>query len=179
MAIRAEEVTDNSGPHLSLGSGVLLLIVALAAIAGFAALGSALGLAPLYAGFLLVWYWSTVDKLDFKRAPATVFGAIGGAATAWIYQLVTQTGSTVGLVAFLLLIVAAIFIQIMNYLPFLINASYMLFLTVGGAPLIQGGEKFEKFTLAILISAIYFGGLIFVGTRLVMATAARRQRAAG
>ena len=170
----AEVSTAHSGPPVSLGSAVLQILVGVAAITGFVWLCSALGLVSLYAGFLLVWYWATVDKLDFKLAPATIVGAIGGAATAWAYQLATQAGSRAGMIAVLLVVLVAAFLQTMQYLPFLFNASYMLFLTVGFAPLIQGGEQFQKFSLTILISAIYFGGLIFIGTRLAAANAARR-----
>lgn len=161
--------TDAGAPasRMSTTSGLMLVVAVILAIAGFVALGHALALSPLYAGFLLLWYWATVDKLDFQAAPATIAGAIGGAATAWALQFATQTGSTAGIIMILAMIVVALFVQIMNYLPVLINSAYMLFLTVACAPLIQGGERFEQVAAVILLSAVYFGGLIWVGTRLL------------
>ena len=43
-------------PQMTLGAGLAVWITAMVAIAGFAALGYFLKLAPLYAGFLFVWY---------------------------------------------------------------------------------------------------------------------------
>jgi hypothetical protein len=156
---------------MSVSNGLILVAVVIVAIVGFVALGYALALSPLYAGFLLLWYWATVDKLDFKAAPATIAGTIGGAATAWALQLATQAESTTGIVVILALIVVALFMQVMNYLPFLFNSAFMLFLTVACAPLIQGGERFEQVAAVILLSAVYFGALIWVGTHFLSGAA--------
>ena len=155
-----------SPPRPTLAFGLLILLGVLVAIAGYIAIGQALGLAPLYAGFLLLWYWSTFDKLDFRAAPATIAGALAGVGTAWLLQAVTESASMTGIIAVLLLIVSVLFLHIMGWVTFLFNPAFFLFLTIATAPLLQGGEDFGHVAAAMLLGCAYFGALLFVGTRL-------------
>ena len=156
---------DDAAPGLPLGMGLILWAAVIAAVVGFVAIGHFLHLVPLYAGFLFAWYWSSVDKVSFALAPASVIGAVGGVATAGLLQYAVVHWGIGGALAVLGLIALALLVQIMNWLPIAINPAYMLFLTVTCAPLLQAGEDFRAVMLTLLVGCAYFCGLTFIGLR--------------
>lgn len=127
-----------------------------------------LGLTPLYAGFLLLWYWGSVDMVERKALLPLLVGACGGTATAWLLQYSAVHGGLVGVAPVLCLIIAAIYCQLRRWLPLLINRPYMLYLTVMAAPLLQAGENFAHVMAAIVAATLYFGGIVTAG-RMMMA----------
>lgn len=153
---------QESAPQPTLGMGLAVWIGTIVAVAGFVAIGFFLHLVPLYAGFLLVWYWAVVEKGALRSMPATFVGAICGIATAGLLQYATVHWGPAGAVPVLLLIAAALLVQIMNWLPIAINPPYMLFLTVATAPLLQGKEDFGAVALTLLVGCVYFCGLAYV-----------------
>ncbi len=162
-------------PSAGIAAAITLAVVIL--IAGFIALGTALHLQPLYAGFTLLWFWSTVDMSDLKKLPAAVIGALAGTGTSYIVQIGASTGNTGLVVAALLIIVLALFLLIAQRMPLIFNPSYMLFVTVMNAPLIQAGENFLNVFASIALSALYFGGIFLIGTRVMAGRAARAANA--
>lgn len=160
---------QEEAPGLTLGMGLILWVAAILAITGFIVIGSLLKLAPLYAGFLFVWYWTAVDKASFTLAPATVVGGLCGVATSGLLQYAGLHWGAPGALAVVGLIAVALLVQIMNWLPIAINSAYMLFLTVTAAPLLQGGEDFRSVVLALLVGCAYFCALTFAGMRLAAA----------
>ncbi|WP_428685455.1 hypothetical protein [Sphingopyxis sp.] len=150
------------GKAAMVTGGVVLLI------AGFIVLGFAFGLTPLYAGFLLLWYWGNVDMVEGRALLPLLVGACGGTATAWLLQYGAVHGGLAGVAPVLGLIVAAIYAQLRGWLPLLINRPYMLYLTVMAAPLLQAGESFAHVMAAIVAATLYFGGIVTAG-RMVMA----------
>lgn len=159
--------TAPAAPQLPLGMGLALWFGIVLVIAGFVAIGTLLGIVPLYAGFLFVWYWATVDKMDAKVLPATVIGACAGAATAGLAPYAAANWGAAGGLAVLALILVALLVHIMNWLPTVFNPAFMLFLTVASAPLIAAGENFQQMLLAIVVGAAYFGAVVLGGTRLM------------
>lgn len=151
---------DHTPPAPSVGTAAAVTIGLVIAIAGFIALGTALGLEPLYGGFTLLWYHATVDKLDMRIAPPAVTGALAGSGTAWALQAATVAGDTTMALVVLGVIVAALFVQVLQRLTLVINGSFMLFLTVGCAPLLQKGEDFREVIAAILLGGAYFGTIL-------------------
>ncbi|MBY0300803.1 MULTISPECIES: hypothetical protein [Sphingomonas] len=150
---------------IALAAGITLGVVVL--IAGFLVLGAALGLAPLYAGFLILWYFGNIDMLDDKALPVLCVGALAGAATAWLLQAGIVAAGAVGAVPALAVIVAAIFCQLLGWLPLVINRAYMLYVTVLAAPLLQQHERFDRVLLTIVVATVYFGGVVLAGRRIV------------
>lgn len=155
-----------------IAAAITLGVVVL--IAGFLAVGSALKLQPLYAAFLLLWFWTSVDGTRFNALPAAVIGAFGGLANSFALQWGTQNGSGPVLIASLLMMVVALFMLIARRLPLLFNPSYMLFLTVLNAPLIQKQESFGQVIAATALGIFWFGTSAWVAQQLV----ARHQRSA-
>lgn len=169
MAHSETAAPGGEAPRLSLGVGLIVWLAVILVIAGFIAIGTVLKLAPLYAGFLFVWYWSSFEKGALPSIPTTVLGACGGVATAGLAQYAAVSGEPAIGLALLALILGALLCHIMGWLPFLFNTAFMLFLTVTTAPLLQAGENYRDVVLAVLLGAAYFGAIAFIGTRIMSA----------
>jgi hypothetical protein len=141
--------------------GVVLLIV------GFIALGGLFGLVPLYAGFLLLWYFGSIDVLETGALPALVVGGVCGTLTAWLLQYGLATWGPMGTLPAVAVIIVAIFVQLLGRLPIAINRAYMLYVTVLAAPLIQTHERFDKVLLVIALATVYFGGIVLIGRKVM------------
>ncbi|WP_338466885.1 hypothetical protein RXV95_15320 [Novosphingobium sp. ZN18A2] len=159
------EHSAQNPPPPTLGIALLIWLGVIVAIIGFVAIGYALSLVPLYAGFTLVWYWANVDKLSFTFAPATVVGAVAGTANAWLLQWAAANHNTALIVAALAILAVVLLLSIMERAQIFANASYMLFVTVACAPLLQQGENFVQVIETILLGAVYFGGLVWIGMK--------------
>jgi hypothetical protein len=114
----------------------------------------------LFGGFLLLWHWANLEQLEIKRMPATIAGALVGIALAWQVVYLTQQMGSTGTIIGLLVMIAAIYIQIINVLPLLFNAAAMLFLTVAAAPLIQLKVDFAELALSTVVAGLFFGALV-------------------
>jgi hypothetical protein len=151
---------DHAPPSPSPGVAAAMTAGIMIAVAGFIAVGTALGLSPLYGGFALLWYHATVDKFDFKIAPSALVGALGGIGMAWALQAATQSGNLPMILAVVAAMVVIVFVSVLQRLSFVINGSFMLYLTIGCAPLLQKGEDFREVIAAILLGAAYFGTIL-------------------
>lgn len=161
-------------PAPPLGIALMIWAGVIAALAGFIVLGTWLGLVPLYGGFTLLWYWANVDKLNFSLAPATVIGAIAGTANAWLLQWATVQGNVGLIIAALAILAVVLLLTILERASLFANASYMLFVTLACAPLLQKGENFTALVESILLGAVYFGGLVWIAMKLFGGTKAEQ-----
>lgn len=129
-----------------------------------------------FASFLFLWYWAVVEKMDFARLPATLLGALIGAALAWqlVFLLAHFGGPGAGVAT--LIILLAIFAQIMGWAPVAFNGATTLFLTVITAPLIMGGVNFVDLGKSIVLGAVYFGGGVYLVQRILTARAQSKTR---
>ena len=150
----------------TLGMGALLWAAVMVALVGFILIAAALRIAPGYAGLLFFWYWITIDKGEFRPMPAALLGALGGSGLAWLLQLATHHGGGAVLLV-LALIVVAIYVQIVERAPLVINACFMLFLTVTAAPLLQQAEDFRMVFLSILLAAVWFGLFVYGAKKVI------------
>jgi hypothetical protein len=168
------DATSATQPAMPLGTAAAVTIGIIVIIAGYIALGTALGLVPLYAGFLLLWYFGAIDLLEPGALPALAIGALCGTGTAFLLQQGLALYGPAGTLPVLALIVLALFCQLVGWLPIAINRAYMLYLTIMAAPLIQTHESFVPVFAAIVLATVYFGGLVLIVRRV---TAARQQPA--
>ena len=159
----------------TIGHALVLLVAVSVAVAGFILIGHVLRIEPVYAGLLFFTYWITIDDGEYRAMPAAVAGALGGTGTAWLLQLCALRGSGVGLILVLLLILFAIFMQILERAPIVFNRIFVIFLTVTAAPLLQKGEDFRVVFLSILLAVVWFGLFVFGAKK---AIALRQPRAA-
>lgn len=167
---------DAPAPAAGLGVGMAAMVTVglVLLIVGFVVLGAQLGLVPLYAGFLLLWYFGSIDVLETGALPALAVGAVCGTLTAWLLQYGVATWGPTGSIPGLVVIIAAIFVQLLGRLPIAINRAYMLYLTVMAAPLLQTHERFDRVLLVIALATLYFGGIVVIGRKLI---AARQSKA--
>ena len=114
----------------------------------------------LVGGFMLLWYWANNEAMDIKRLPAAIIGALVGVFLAWFVVYATITWGTNGTIAGLLLMVAALYLDVIKAVPLAVNTSTMLFLTLAAAPLIQLKVNWTELTLSIVIGGIFFGVVI-------------------
>ncbi|MFP5394872.1 MAG: hypothetical protein ACLGHF_01755 [Alphaproteobacteria bacterium] len=146
--------TEVPGPVAGIG----IIAVVVVAIAAWAVIGTALfSEATLFGGFLLLWHWANLEQLEIKRLPTTIAGALIGIALAWQVVYLTGFMGTNGLILGLLIMIVAIYLQIINAVPFLFNPATMLFLTVAAAPLVQLKVDFAELALATVVGGLFFG----------------------
>lgn len=161
------------GPGLRNGS-LIFLVVVVAIIAWSFIGGALLGLSSLFASFLFAWYWANVEQMRFDRIPAAVIGGLVGVGLAWLLQVLPATlGPTNGAILALVAILVALFVQILNWAPFVCNASTMLFLTVMAAPALVEKSNFADVAVCVVLGALFFAALV----RLLTAVATRRSAA--
>jgi hypothetical protein len=145
-----------AAPGPVAGLGILAIVVVL--VAAWAVIGTSLfSDRTLFGAFLLLWHWANLEQLEIKRLPATIAGALVGIALSWQVLYLTQQMGPTGTIIGLLIMVAALYVQINNALPLLFNAAAMLFLTVAAAPLIQLEVDFAKLAISTVVGGLFFG----------------------
>ena len=128
------------------------------AIIAWAIIGTALfSEVSLFGGFLMLWHWANLEALEIKRLPSAIAGALVGIALAWQVVYLTGIMGSNGTILGLLIMVAAIYLQVINLMPFLFNPAAMLYLTVAAAPLIQLKIDFVELALATVVGGLFFG----------------------
>ncbi len=154
-------MTDSNSAHAAAPgavAGLGIVAVVVVAVVAWVAIGSALfSGVTLFGGFLLLWHWANLEQLEIKRMPATIAGALVGIALAWQVVYLNGIMGTNGLILGLLIMLAAIYLQVINVLPFLFNPAAMLFLTVAAAPLIQLEVDFAELALSTVVGGVFFG----------------------
>jgi hypothetical protein len=161
--------SDGEAAHtMTLSQGVQLYLLVFAAVVAWIFICSKFFPTTAYAGFLFLWYWATVEKAAFNRLPASLIGALVGAAMAWFIFFMTSTyGIPNGLILGVLPAAVSVFVVIMNWLPLAINGSTMLFLTVLGAPLLLPKTNYPEFGGSVIVGALFFGGVVYAATQFV------------
>jgi hypothetical protein len=150
--------------QMTIVSGLMLLGLLAVAIVVFEYFGgSFLGLKSFFASFTLLWYWSTVEKAEFKGLIPSVLGALVGVGLAWQMQYCLGHYGANGLIFGLIPIVVALFVVIMNWAPIAVNGAAMLFLTVLGAPAFAASKvDFVELCEAIVIGAAFFAAVVYL-----------------
>ena len=131
------------------------------AIIGWALVGGRLFQeTSLFGGFLMLWHYANMEHLEIKKLPQALAGAVMGIALSWQVVALTQLMGPQGTLIGLLVMLAGIYLQIIAVLPFVFNASAMLYLTVAAAPLVQLKVDFADFALASVAGGLFFAGFV-------------------
>ncbi|HOM15512.1 MAG TPA: hypothetical protein PLB41_19590 [Rubrivivax sp.] len=142
-----------------------LLVVIAAVVTGFVALTAAVGNHEAWAGFLFLLYWSMVEGMKTEALPKSILGALAGLGIAsLLFLLPDRLGSTPGLLAFLVVILVLVYLQLRSRLPMAINPATMIYLTVATIPHVQAHASFTQTLGALLLGVAYFGGLAVIVT---------------
>jgi hypothetical protein len=108
-----------------------LLLLIVAAIVGWILIGSkVLGVTSFFASFLFLWYWAAVEQADYGQWTQSVVGALVGLLLAWQSAWLGVHYGQNGMIAGIVILLAAIYVQVMNWVPIAVNRSTMLYLTV-------------------------------------------------
>lgn len=142
-------------------AGLAIVAIVVVLVVAWAIIGTTLfSDLTLFGGFLLLWHWANLEQLEIKRMPATIAGALVGIGLGWQVVWLTQQMGSTGTIIGLLVMVAAIYIQVINVLPLLFNAAAMLFLTVAAAPLVQLKVDFVELALSTVLAGLFFGAVV-------------------
>jgi hypothetical protein len=154
-----------AGP-LSAGRALLMLPIIAGLIAAYMALGSMLGIASLFAGFLFLLYWAGIKHADPKEFAPALLGGLGGLVLAFLLHVLPADFGAIGMAAALLLVVVAVYVQLRELCPLVINLAFMLHLTLGTVPPVAKEADFIGMGTAVLLAASFFGGLLYLVRRL-------------
>lgn len=146
---------------LSPFNGFLVVLLVVAAIVGWILIGSkVLGVTSFFASFLFLWYWAAVEQADYGQWTQSVVGALVGLLLAWQSAYLGAHYGQNGMIAGIVILLVAIYVQVMNWVPIAVSRSTMLYLTVLAAPAIL--EKLDPVETAIAIvgGAVFFAGVV-------------------
>ena len=166
-------VVPGTPPVQPLMTALVITVIAVVLIAGFVVIGAVLHVVPVYAGFLLLWYWTSVTHSDLRALAPAVVGGLTGAALSYLLQTGAAMASVPLILAALGLMIVALFLVIAGRLPLFCNASTMLYVTVFNAPALQKAEDFRQVIVATVLGMIWFGLTIGLLGRLAPAPAAQ------
>ncbi len=139
-------------------AGLAILIIVLVLIAAWLAIGSLfLQQTSLIGGFLMLWYWANNEQLQIKRLPAAIIGAVVGIGLGWALVYGTVNYGTTGLIAALLLLILALYLDIIKAVPLVVNTSTMLYVTIAAAPLVQLHVDWVELVLSTVVGGLFFG----------------------
>ena len=155
--MQATAAVPGTPPVQPLLTALVITVIAVVLIAGFVVIGAVLHVVPVYAGFLLLWYWTSVTGSDLRALAPAVVGALTGAALSYLLQTGTAAASAPLILIALGLMVAALFLVIAGRLPLFCNAATMLYVTVFNAPALQKGEDFRQVIVATVLGLLWFG----------------------
>ena len=111
----------------------------------------------LVGGFLMLWYWANNEQLQFKRLPAAIIGAVVGIGLGWALVYGAVNYGTAGLTAAVLLLILALYLDIIKAVPLVVNTSSMLYVTIAAAPLVQLHVDWTELVLSTVIGGLFFG----------------------
>ena len=157
--ITTADVAPPPGPIAGLAIlGIVLVLI----VAWFVLSTQVLHLAEtsLVGGFMMLWYWANNEQLEIRRLPAAIIGAVVGIGLSWalVYGATNYQGA--GLTAALLLLVLALYLDIIKALPLIVNTSTMLYDTLAAAPLVQLHVNWIELVISTVVGGLFFGGVV-------------------
>lgn len=155
-------------------AGITLAVVVV--IAAYLAACMAIGIKEYWAGFLFLTQWGLMEQCRVDRLPHSIGGAIVGTLIAFTpYHLPQLLGTIPGTVVMLAIILWSIYAMIMGWLPMIINAATMIFLTVVTIPEIVQGAAAPGILAGLAAGIVAFGGLGLIGAAVAKRSAAKAE----
>lgn len=144
-------------------AGLFILLIVLVLIVMWIVLGTqALHLADtsLVGGFMMLWYWANNEQLEISRLPAAIIGAVTGIGLGWFLVFGAVQYGGAGLTAAILLLILALYLDIIKALPLIVNTSTMLYVTLAAAPLVQLHVNWAELVVSTVVGGLFFGGVV-------------------
>lgn len=153
--------------NMSPGKGLLVLAGLVVLIAAYLWIVHLAGNTAGYAGFVFLLYWAGVEHMNLQRFFPVLIGSLFGLAVAFgMHALPEALGPTMGYSIMLTLLLGMIYCQVMGWATSVINLATMLFLTVGTIPAVHAASHYDHMAIAVLLAAAFFGGLVFLFSKL-------------
>lgn len=154
--VRSDSVRSAVSPQPPSAGLALLLVLAVAlAIAGFIVLAAAIGLRAPWSGFFFIFYFCGIEQMKKVVILPALIGALVGIGVSVLIPIVPALIGPAGVAIPIMLILALIYVQILQRCQLLVNNALWMFLTVGSIPLIGQAELFLDMALAVLAAAAY------------------------
>ncbi|MGC6328550.1 hypothetical protein [Rhizorhabdus sp. FW153] len=154
-----------AAPGLTPAKGLIVLLGVVVGVATYLAIGGALGITPLYAGFAFSLNFGGLKHSDPKEFPAALVGSLGGIGMAAALHLLPEQFGTAGMVVALIGILLAIYALLMGWVPILVNYAFMLMLTIATIPAVKAEAAFLGMAGSVLLAAALLGALLLAGSR--------------
>jgi len=145
---------------------LVILGVVVLGVAIYIGLAVALGMTTFYGGFLFILYWMTFKHADLAEFWPALLGAATGLGIAWMLHNLPILMGPPGMGIALAVVLLAIYCLVVGWIPVIINASTMLFLTVGTIPALQTEVEFQGFLMSLFYGAALAGGVLYLVARL-------------
>lgn len=150
-------------PRISVANAIIIVIAVVPFVALYVFLATQFNVMTYaFAGFMFIFYWTAIKQAAPAEFLPSLVGSLGGLLTAFLVTALPAVLGTAGLIIVALLIGASIFLLARGQAYLLVNNAFMLFLTLGTSLAFKTQEHFEAGAIAILIAAIYTGGLLLI-----------------
>lgn len=168
--------TEPAHPTPLVGAVILGILVVAAVI--YVAVNLKLGRTDFWTGFLFLTYWMAAEQAKPGAFLSCAIGAIVGTGLALALQVLPPLYGAGGMAAAYVLILGAIYLQIIGKLHIAINFSTMIFLTMCAAVPMQANVKIVTVFPALIAGIVFWGGLILGGQKIAATVQARKAAAA-
>jgi hypothetical protein len=150
------------------GKAALITLSVVVVIAAYLGLAMLLGIKEYWVGFLFLSQWGLMEQCKVARLPQSIGGAVAGTLIAFTpSQLPLLLGTTPGLIVMLAIMLWAIYAMVIGWLPLIINAAAMIFLTVITVPEIVQGSRPLGIIEGLVAGVVFFGGIGLILSLLV------------
>lgn len=164
-----EAATPGPLAGLAITAIVIVLIVAWIAIAlGVLKMADT----TLVGAFMFLWYWANNEQLQFSRLIPAMLGSLAGIGIAWFLWYGPAAYGGAGLIASLMVLIVALYLDVTKMVPIAINTATMLFLTLAAAPLIQQQVNWVELIQSTVLGGLFFAGAVWALQKLAARLAA-------
>ena len=153
-----------STPTPAVGA-VILIILVVAAVA-FIYVNSLLGLTDFWAGFLFLTYWMAAEQVQQGAFVSSAVGAVIGLLVALALQMLPHLYGNAGEAAAIVIMLVAIYFQIVGWGKIAFNFSTMIFLTAGAAVPIQAHTDVLNALKSLGLGIVFFGAVVMSAQKL-------------
>jgi hypothetical protein len=156
-------------------AGIGVAFVVVIAIVGWVMVGTTfLSEASIFGGFLIFLYWAKFEHLNPRRLPNAILGALVGIGISWVTFYGETYYGGAGFAVGMALLVLAIYLDIIEAAPLVVNTSTMFFSIITAAPLVKLEVNWIELCTATVGGGLFFGGFLsvvmWVGTKVAKIT---------
>ncbi len=152
-------------PPTPAAGAVILAILVVAAVA-FIYVNSLLHLTDFWAGFLFLTYWMAAEQVQPGAFVSSAVGAVIGLLVALGLQMLPHLYGNAGEAVAVVIMLVAIYFQIVGWAKVAFNFSTMIFLTAGAAVPIQAHTDVINALKSLALGIVFFGAVVMSAQKL-------------